>query len=336
MAGRCAAGRVTAAPDLSTLAASAAALSPKRPFPTTFVGFCAWLGVTLTPGQRVLCSVAYDGVEPKDLSEEDKAIALKIFGPVETVPEAARATLAVVAGARAGKSYTIGLHMVWAALTVSLKSMAPGQKAVSLVVAANAKLRNEVIAYALGACRSKPELAAMLVLAKGKNVDDSGDSFRIRRKDGHLVWIEAAIAGRGGYGARGRSLVGAYLDEAAFFRDSGYQVCDVEIYKAASPRVLPGGITVVCSTPWAESGLLYDFHKKNFGKPTECLVAHAPTLLLNDSEFVQKMVARERLRDPDNASREFDAIFVTGGTSLFFPASEVDGAVDDSIDCEAR
>ena len=74
--------------DIGAIGARVAALAPKRAFPTTFVGFCAWLGVTLTPGQRVLCSVAYDGVEPKDLSPEDKALSLTIFGAVETIPRA--------------------------------------------------------------------------------------------------------------------------------------------------------------------------------------------------------------------------------------------------------
>lgn len=311
-------------------------LAPAQAFPTTFLGFLSWLGVTPTPGQRVLCAVAYDRVEPKDLPPEDREMALRIFGPVETIPKSARGTLAVVAGARSGKSYLlIGLHMVWAALTVDLGSLAPGQKAVSLVVAVNIKLRNEVIAYAYGACLSKPELKAALFVSKGKKEEHAADSFGIRRKDGRIVMLEAGVAGRGGYGARGRSLVSAYLDEGAFFRAEG-QACDTDIYTAASPRVLPGGLTVVASTPWHEAGLLYEMWSKNHGKPTTCLVAHAPTHVMQDNAFTQELIARERSRDPDNAKREFDAEFVKSGTSIFFEPSLIEAAIDRTINCEVR
>ncbi len=321
--------------DLGALGARAAVLAPARPFPTTFLTFLSWLGVTPTPGQRVLCAVAYDRVEPKDLPEEDREIARRIFGPVDIVPKAARGTVAVVAGARSGKSYLlIGLHMVWSALTVDLSSLAPGQKAVSLVVAVNIKLRNEVIAYAYGACLSKPELRAALFVSKGKKEEHAADSFGIRRTDGRIVMLEAGVAGRGGYGARGRSLVSAYLDEGAFFRAEG-QACDVDIYTAASPRVLPGGLTVIASTPWHEAGLLYDMWAKNHGKPTTCLVAHAPTLTMQDNAFTRDIVTRERLRDPDNASREFDAEFVKSGSTIFFEPSLIEAAIDRTLDVSA-
>lgn len=55
-------------------------------------------------------------------------------------------------------------------------------------------------------------------------------------------------------------------------------------------------------------------------------MAHAPTTVLNDSEWVAEMVARERLRDPDNARREFDAEFMATGTLLFFEAESLETA----------
>ena len=69
--------------------------------------------------------------------------------------------------------------------------------------------------------------------------------------------LEALPATRGGSALRGRSLVGAVLDEAAFFRDEDYSVNDAEIYRAVAPRILPEGQTIIASTPWAEGvGLL--------------------------------------------------------------------------------
>ncbi len=94
-------------------------------------------------------------------------------------------------------------------------------------------------------------------------------------------------------------------------------------------RVLPGGQTIVASTPWAQAGLLYELWRDNFGKPKDAIVAHAPTLVLHDSEMTRGIVSRERSRDPDNARREFDAEFMTSGTTVFFEASAVDAAVTD-------
>lgn len=204
-------------------------------------------------------------------------------------------------------------------LVRDLRSLAAGQRAVALVIAPNDKLRAEVVNYARGAVESKPELRSMLL----------SDEFALKRPDGHVVTFEAGVATRGGYGARGRALTDFALDECAFFRDSSYKVNDAEIFRAGSARVLPGGQTIVASTPWAETGLLYELWRDNWGKPTTALVAHAPTLTLHDSEMTRAIVEREKQRDPDNAKREFDAAFMSGGTTVFFEPSLIDAAVEE-------
>jgi hypothetical protein len=239
------------------------------------------------------------------------------------VPMGARGVVGAVCGARGGKSYVVvALRLVWGMLVRDLSSMAPGQRAVALIVAPNDKLRREVLNYARGAVRSKPELEAMVT-------EDTTDGFGMRRPDGHVVRFETGVATAGGYGARGRALTDFALDECAFFRDSSFKVNDEEIFRAGSARVLPGGQTIVASTPWAQAGLLYELHKRNFGKPTDALVAHAPTLVMHDSEMTRTIVEREHRRDPDNAAREFDAKFMTSGTTVFFEPSVVDASVVD-------
>lgn len=286
--------------------------------PRSFLGFCKWLGVRLREGQAELARVAFDGAEPSD------GLGARIFGFSGHVPVGARSVVGAVCGARGGKSYVlVALRLVHGMLVRDLSSLAPGQKAVALIIAPNDKLRREVLNYALGAVRSKSELAALLDGAPAT------DGFGIRRPDGHVVRFETGVATAGGYGARGRALTDFALDECAFFRDSSFKVNDEEIYRAGSARVLPGGQTIVASTPWAEAGLLYELHKRNFGKPQDALIAHAPTLVLHDSEMTRAIVEREEKRDPDNARREFGARFMTGGTTVFFEASSLDAAVTD-------
>lgn len=214
--------------------------------------------------------------------------------------------------------------------TRDLSTLAPGQHAVALVVAPNDKLRQEVVNYAIGAIRSHPALRTTLRLPKGTRDDDVVSGFSVERPDGERVDFEAGVATRGGYGGRGRSLTDFAADEMAFFRDASYKVNDADIVNAASPRVLPGGQTILASTPWAEAGLLYEMWSRNYGHPKDALVAHAPTLTLRPD--AAEMVERERLRDPDNYEREFLAKFMAGGTTVFFEATAIEGALCAELD----
>lgn len=276
--------------------------------PRTFLGFCKWLGVTLTPGQSELARVAYDGAEPVD-----RDIAGRLFG--ESLPMGARPIVAAVCGARAGKSYVlVALRLVFGMLVRDVSTVPPGPHAAALIIAPRDDLRQEVFRYALGAVRSKPELARMLD-------DVKGDVFTLRRPDGKCVDFKTGVATAGGTGARGQWWTDFALDECAFFRDGSYKVNDEELFRAGSARVLPGGQTIIASTPWAEAGLLHRLWKS---RPDDVLVAHAPTLALNDSEVTRAIVKRAEEADPDNAKREFGAVFMTSGTTVFFESSSID------------
>lgn len=294
-----------------------------RPRRASFVRFCEGLGVKLTPGQRVIALVALDGVEPGSLRGAERELARRIFGDVETIPAEARHVLAAVCGARGGKTYVlVALRMLHLALTVSLETLAPGEQASGIIVAPDLRLARQALRYVSGAAERRPELAAMVA-------SETSDSLTLRRPDG-IVTIECLPATRGGSALRGRSLVGAALDEAAFFRDDSYQVNDVEVFKAVAPRVMAGGQVVIASTPWAEAGLLYDLHVANHGRPQTALSAHAPTTVLRDDARTRGLVERERLRDPDNAAREFEAEFMAAGSGAFFDPRIIDAAIDPS------
>ena len=283
--------------------------------PESFVDFCSWLGVALTPAQAELTRVAYDGSLPVD-----RALAEKLFGTAK-LSMAPRAVVGAVCGARGGKSYVlVALRLVHGMYVRDLSPLAPGQHAAALVVAQNDGLRREVVRYAVGAVRSHPGLARTL------EGEPSADAFRVRRPDGHVVEFLAGVATRGGYGARGRWWTDFAMDECAFFRDQSAKVNDLEIFNAGSARVLPGGQTILASTPWAEVGLLYDLWRENYGKPVSALVAHAPTLLLNDSQANRDIVNRARAVSPESAKCEFDAQFMTSGTTVFFDGGLIESA----------
>ena len=207
--------------------------------------------------------------------------------------------------------------MLWRALGADLSALADNEQAVALAAAPDLRLSRLLIRYALGAAKSVPSIARLIE-------SETADGFLLRRPDGTLVSIEALPANRGGTALRGRSLVCAVLDEAAFLRDENYAVCATELFRAVAPRVLPGGMIVIITTPWSSSGLSYDEFIRNFGHPITAIACRASTSLMReDTPAILEMVERERLRDPDNAAREFDAEFFGFISELFFDARSV-------------
>ena len=141
--------------------------------------------------------------------------------------------------------------------------------------------------------------------------------------------MECLPATKGGAAIRGRYYVGAALDEFAFFRSEEYAINDAEILQAVSPRILPGGQVMICSTAWARLGQMYELFKENWGSPKSCVAARAPTVLLNPSKRAEIEV--ERKRNPVNAAREFDCEFMDSGEVTFFSHDAIERAVDRNL-----
>jgi hypothetical protein len=260
-----------------------------------------------------------------------------MFGPVDRFTEAARRILVGVCGARGGKTYVFAaLRILHLALTVSLETLAPGEVASAPIVAPDKDLAEQALNYVTGAVDSKPELAALVESRGAEHID-------LRRSDGHIVEVVVRAASARGRTGRGKSLVGAVMEEAAFFRDANYQVNDDEVFKALSPRVLPGGQLIILSTPWAQIGLLYELFAANHPNPAcagltvparcagTAMAMHASTLRLRDVPLTRAIVAVEEDLDADNAAREFGAQFMSAGTETFFDALTIAKCVDPAL-----
>lgn len=288
--------------------------------PASFLAFCAWLGVTLTPAQSVLTAVAYDGIEPGQLRGEWREIADKIFGDLRTIPPECRSVIVALCGARGGKSYILGaLRILHLSLTVNLDGLAPGEAPTGLILAPKLKLAQQTFRYAVGAVANKPELLHRLY-------GQTKESFVLRRDHGREVVVQCLPASRGGDAVRARYYVGANLDEFAFFRDGNFEINDAELFRAVTPRIMPGGQTVLTSTAWARMGLMHKLFSDNWQHPMTCLAIKAPTVLLNPSKRAE--VAVEIKRDAMNAAREFGCEFMDAAAGTFFSHAAIDDAQD--------
>ena len=284
-----------------------------------FVAFVGRLGVRLSPAQRVLCAVCFDGEQPGDMSESDRELFVEIFGPLDEIPEQWRKWLVWTIGARSDKSYLLTLALLWRCVTADLSGLAPGEVASALIVCPRLELSRHALAFAVGACDHNEALACLI------KRPIRADALTLKRPDGQLVTIEALPATRGGGAVRGRTMVAAVLDEVAFFTDDAYVVNDRDIYEAVAPRVtVPGGFVAISSTPWAQLGLLYERHQLNWGHPVAAIAAHVTTSLMRvGNEIVLALIEAARLENPRNAEREYDAEFSAASSGLYFPPEQV-------------
>lgn len=281
--------------------------------------------VTLTAAQWVLIRVCFDDIDPIDLPDSDRAIALELFGSVDRIPLECRHVLAVLKGARIGGTWLSALYLLYLGLTADLAGLAKGEQAFGIIVAPDLRLAGQAFRYITGAIEGTPSIARLVVT-------QTTNSVTLRRPDGKVITLECLPASRGGSATRGRTLFGALLDEASFFRDPDSGVVnDLEVYRSMVIRVLAGGKLLVVSTAWLESGLLHELIQTNHGHPVTALAAIAPTLTMRDDDRIAQVVDEERTRDPENAAREFDCQPLGAGAGAFFDPAAINAAIDDAL-----
>lgn len=112
--------------------------------------------------------------------------------------------------------------------------------------------------------------------------------------------------------SRGRTVVAAVFDEVAFWSSENSANPDQDVYNAVKPAMatIPGAMLIGISSPYARRGLLWNKHKKHYGKPGNVLVVRAPTWRMNptikrDGEFLTEAFKD----DPASAAAEYGAEF---------------------------
>lgn len=286
---------------------------------SAFGPFVSSLGVSLTEAQRVLYGVLFDG---EDVPDTD--IGRELFGFVGPVPELARRTLVVVKGGRIGGTRFGAIGGLHRSLTLSLSKLARGEPAYCALVGPDMRIARQALSFVRIALETNSALKRLIKT-------DSSDSIIIKRPDGHEIHFVCLPATAGGSALRGRWYTFVHFVEGAYFRDSNFVVNLEDLYKSVAPRTL--GNILIESTPWAESGLVYQFFATNFGAPSIALVARAPTRLMRtDDPDLLASVDAEYKRDEMTARQEYGAEFLTAGAGLFFDPSAIDACVADELE----
>ena len=219
-----------------------------------------------------------------------------------------------ICGRRAGKSIMSALVAVYLTTCREYKDLAPGERGVFMVIAADRRQARVVRRYISGLLHSTPVLEQLIAretkiaieLTTGITIEIHTASFRT---------------------VRGYTVVGAVLDELAFFPTDDAAEPDREIIAALRPAMatIQGAVLLCLSSPYARKGELYKAHRNHYGKDGDVLVIQAPTRALNTT-VPQEVIDRAYADDEASARAEFGAQFRRDMES-FVSRKAVDAAV---------
>jgi hypothetical protein len=214
-----------------------------------------------------------------------------------TVPSSAPSPEAwQIVGRRGGKSRNAGIGAMYLGIRRNYTALlAPGERGVIPVIAADRKQAGQVLRYIKGLAdlpAFRPYVARSLKesleLTTGVTIEVHTASYRT---------------------VRGYSVIGVIADEVAFWRSDESVNPDSEILNALRPGManVPGALLLGLSTPYARRGELFKAWERGFAKDeSDTLVWVAPSVTMNPS-LDARVVARAMEDDPVAAASEYGA-----------------------------
>jgi hypothetical protein len=251
----------------------------------------------------------------RPLSADERAAFDRVAGgrapPARKVQQ-----LAVLVSRRGGKGRAASaLATFESALVDHSAQLAPGETGVIAVISPTRAQSAIVRDYVLGFL----EASSVLRTAIEETTADE-----IRLKSGVVI----ATLANDFRTLRGRTLLLAILDEAAFLRDETSSTPDIEAARALLPGLATtGGMLVVLSSPYRRAGLLYTLHRDFYGRDSDDVLVVAGASIAFNPTLDERLIAAARAADPQAALSEWDGEF-RSGLSQFLDDASIDAAVD--------
>jgi hypothetical protein len=206
----------------------------------------------------------------------------------------------LVCGRRAGKSFTLAMIAVFLACFREWRShLAPGERATIMIIATDRKQSRVILRFVKGLL-AIPMLARLVVREAATEIE---------LRNGVVIEIHTASF----RSTRGYTLAAVLCDELAFWPSDDAAEPDYAILDALRPGLgtLPGAMLLCASSPYAQSGALYDAYRRYHGRDdAPALVWRAPTRTMNPT-FPQSTIDAALERDPASAASEYLAEFRT-------------------------
>jgi hypothetical protein len=228
---------------------------------------------------------------------------------------------AAVVGRRGGKSRSMSVLAAYLAGLCDYRDvLVPGEQGVLLVIAPDKQQAGIIVSY----CRALFE-TTMLRSVLHRVADDE-----IELTTGLTVEVRGSSFRR----LRGPSYIGVICDESAFYYNDqdGSLNSDSEILNAIRPGLATtGGPLILCSSPYARRGELWEAYRRNFGPNGDplLLVAQGASRVFNPS-LKQSVIDRAYERDPASAESEYGANFRTD-LEDFINREAVNACIDNGV-----
>jgi hypothetical protein len=207
----------------------------------------------------------------------------------------------LIIGRRGGKSRIAALIAVFLACFRSYAHvLAPGEKGVVMVLAADREQARVVFAYIEALLDGVPMLAALIV-------HRTKEEITLRNR------ITLRVQTASFRSVRGFTVVGAILDEVAFWRSEDSANPDTEILAALRPAMstVPNPLLLCISSPYARRGALFEAYRQHYARDGDpVLVWLAPTENMNPV-VDRQVIADAYAADPAAARAEYGAQFRT-------------------------
>lgn len=201
-------------------------------------------------------------------------------------------------GRRGGKTYTSSIIAVYLGLFFDYSpSLSVGERGVIALIAADRSQARSAFNYINGILDNNPYF-------RNQVVKQTQDRIELKTR----VDIEIMTASH--RTVRGRTIVCAILDEAAFFFTEG-STTDTEIYRAIMPSLatIKNSLILIISSPYAQTGLLYDMDKKFYGVDDPNVLVWVADSLTMNPELDKGIIDRDMEVDRESAESEWMAAF---------------------------
>jgi hypothetical protein len=223
------------------------------------------------------------------------------------VPTAPTREAWFVAGRRSGKSYIAAYIATYLATFRDWRPyLAPGEKAVIMLLAADRRQAKQLLRYIAGMLASVPMLAAMVTSQQAEAIELNNNVIL----EVHTASLRTV---------RGYTAAAIIADETAWWRTEDASANpDREILGAIRPTqaTLPDALLLGLSSPYRRVGVLWEAYRDHYGRDAApVLVVHGPSLALNPS-LSQKVVDDASADDPAAADSEYGANFRTDVAGL--------------------
>ncbi len=186
-------------------------------------------------------------------------------------PESPSKTSYVLSGRRSGKSTISALISVYLAVSRDWsKVLSPGEMGFVFLIAESRDQAMILKRYVSGIINSAPGLRSLVKRELAWEIElNNSITIAVRTKNFRTL--------------RGFTVVGAVLEELAFWRSEESANPDVEVLTAIKPAMLTvkDSMLIGISSVYAKRGLLYDQYKRYFGKSKGPLVWKSTTLDMN-------------------------------------------------------